>query len=245
MASREELVFKIKLGEQAERFEDMVNFSNELIKQNPELNNDERNLISVAYKNSIGTRRTSWRALAAIEAKDEEKGGKHKEVIANYKKIVISELEKISNEVVKMIDTYLLPKSTPGDTKIFYLKMKGDYYRYYAEALSGEKQQQVGKLAAEAYEAATKDAESALAKTNPIRLGLALNYSVFYYEIMNNPDKAITIAKTAFDGGIADLDNLEDEVYKVSDSIMQLLRDNLTLWQSEKDEKGGDAKEEK
>jgi len=52
-----------------------------LIKKFPELNNEERNLISVAYKNHIGARRTAWRALSAIEQKDEEKGGKHLDVI--------------------------------------------------------------------------------------------------------------------------------------------------------------------
>jgi len=245
MSSREDLIFKIKLAEQSERFEDMVNFSNELIQKNAELNNDERNLISVAYKNAIGARRTAWRALAVIEAKDEEKGGKHKEVIRNYQKIVLSELEKIANDVVKIVDTNLLPKAAKGEGRVFYLKMKGDYYRYYAESLTGEKQQQVGKQAADAYQLASKEAEEDLQKTNPIRLGLALNYSVFYYEILNNPEKAISLAKSAFDGAIQELDKLEDEMYKDAASIMQLLRDNLSLWTAEKEDKNdkGDDKE--
>lgn len=72
-----------------------------------------------------------------------------------------------------------------------------------------------------------------MAPTHPIRLGLALNYSVFYYEILNNPEKACSIAKTAFDGAIAELDNLREDQYKDSTLIMQLLRDNLTLWTSD------------
>ena len=66
--------------------------------------------------------------------------------------------------------------------------------------------------------------------TNPIRLGLALNYSVFYYEIKNVSDKACELAKTAFDDAIAELDSLPEDSYKDSTLIMQLLRDNLTLW---------------
>lgn len=135
--SKEDLVFKIKLSEQAERYEDMVTFSADLIKMNPELNNEERNLISVAYKNQIGARRTAWRALAAIEQKDEEKGGKHLEVIRSYKKKVEGELETISKDVANVIDTYLLGKANQNEAKVFYLKMKGDYYRYWAESLSG------------------------------------------------------------------------------------------------------------
>ena len=69
--------------------------------------------------------------------------------------------------------------------------------------------------------------------THPIRLGLALNFRVFYYEIKQNPNKACTMARNAFDEAIADLDNVDDEFYKDATLIMQLLRDNLTLWTEE------------
>lgn len=78
-----------------------------------------------------------------------------------------------------------------------------------------------------AYEEATKVAASDLAPTHPIRLGLALNFSVFYYEILNSPDQACHLAKQAFDDAIAELDTLSEESYKDSTLIMQLLRDNL------------------
>ncbi|XP_020871366.1 14-3-3-like protein, partial [Arabidopsis lyrata subsp. lyrata] len=73
-------------------------------------------------------------------------------------------------------------------------------------------------------------ANSELAPKHPIRLGLALNFSVFYYEILNSPDRACNLAKQAFDEAIAELDTLGEESYKDSTLIMQLLRDNLTLW---------------
>ena len=80
--------------------------------------------------------------------------------------------------------------------------------------------------------------------THPIRLGLALNYSVFYYEILSSPDIACKLAKQAFDNAIADLDGLEEDEYRDSATIMQLLRDNLTLWTSDLNEQVGKAEGE-
>jgi 14-3-3 protein epsilon len=84
-----------------------------------------------------------------------------------------------------------------------------------------------------AYKAATDIATTELPPTHPIRLGLALNFSVFYYEILNSPERACRLAKTAFDDAIAELDTLSEDSYKDSTLIMQLLRDNLTLWTTE------------
>jgi hypothetical protein len=110
---------------------------------------------------------------------------------------------------------------------------KGDYYRYLAEFATGEDRKEAATNAHEAYKAATEIAQVELATTHPIRLGLALNFSVFYYEILNSPDRACHLAKQAFDDAIAELDTLSEESYKDSTLIMQLLRDNLTLWTSD------------
>jgi 14-3-3 protein epsilon len=110
--------------------------------------------------------------------------------------------------------------------------MKGDYHRYLAEFASGEKRKVAATAAHEAYKSATDVAQTELTPTHPIRLGLALNFSVFYYEILNSPDRACHLAKQAFDDAIAELDSLSEESYRDSTLIMQLLRDNLTLWTS-------------
>lgn len=92
----------------------------------------------------------------------------------------------------------------------------------------------------DAYKAASEIAGAELPPTHPIRLGLALNFSVFYYEILNSPDRACHLAKQAFDDAIAELDTLSEESYKDSTLIMQLLRDNLTLWTSDMQDSGND-----
>ncbi|CAI0557959.1 unnamed protein product [Linum tenue] len=159
----------------------MVDAMKKLASLNVELTVEERNLLSVGYKNVIGARRASWRILSSIEQKEEGKGNEQ-----NVKRI------------------------------------KG--YRQKKE---------VADQSMKAYQAASTAAEADLPPTHPIRLGLALNYSVFYYEILNSPERACHLAKQAFDEAIHELDSLSEESYKDSTLIMQLLRDNLTLWTSD------------
>merc|ERR1712230_117500 len=114
----------------------------------------------------------------------------------------------------------------------------GDYYRYIAEYTDGDKKTKASENARQAYAEAQEVAEKDLAVTHPIRLGLALNYSVFQYEVLSNPEEACKMARTAFEDAIAELDNVAEDSYKDSTLIMQLLRDNLTLWTS--DQEGGE-----
>merc|ERR1712244_137942 len=137
---------------------------------------------------------------------------------------VETELQKICDTILGLLDGNLIGKASTGESKVFYHKMKADYYRYIAEFSDGD--------------AKSKAAEKALAVTHPIRLGLALNYSVFQYEVLQNPDEACKMARTAFEDAIAELDNVQEDSYKDSTLIMQLLRDNLTLWTS--DQEGGE-----
>lgn len=111
--------------------------------------------------------------------------------------------------------------------------MCGDYHRYLAEFSSESERKDAAQLSLEAYKQATDIAVTDLTPTHPIRLGLALNFSVFYFEILNSPDSACQLAKQAFDDSIAELDSLNEDSYKDSTLIMQLLRDNLTLWTSD------------
>merc|ERR1712137_211717 len=104
----------------------------------------------------------------------------------------------------------------------------------------GDKKSKAAESARQAYQDAQNVAEKDLAVTHPIRLGLALNFSVFQYELLQNPDEACKMARTAFEDAIAELDNVAEDSYKDSTLIMQLLRDNLTLWTS--DQEGGEQK---
>uniref|UniRef100_A0A674DK21 14-3-3 protein epsilon n=1 Tax=Salmo trutta TaxID=8032 RepID=A0A674DK21_SALTR len=199
-----------------------------------ELTVEERNLLSVAYKNVIGARRASWRIISSLEQKEENKGGEDKlKMIREYRQTVETELKSICNDILDVLDKHLIPAANTGESKVFYYKMKGDYHRYLAEFATGNDRKEAAENSLVAYKAASDIAMIELPPTHPIRLGLALNFSVFYYEILNSPDRACRLAKAAFDDAIAELDTLSEESYKDSTLIMQLLRDNLTLWTSD------------
>eukprot|EP00994_Dinema_validum_P003940 NODE_1961_length_797_cov_125.951872_g1557_i0.p1 GENE.NODE_1961_length_797_cov_125.951872_g1557_i0~~NODE_1961_length_797_cov_125.951872_g1557_i0.p1 ORF type:complete len:264 (+),score=112.62 NODE_1961_length_797_cov_125.951872_g1557_i0:60-794(+) len=236
MTSHEDLVFISKLAEQAERYDEMVECMTKVVKNNPELSVEERNLLSVAFKNIIGSRRASWRIIGSIEAKEEQKGNAdHVRLIVEYKKTVQKELSGICDDIINLMEGSLIPAAQTGEAKVFFLKMKGDYHRYYAEIDAGETQK---NNALDAYTKASEIATTTLAPTHPIRLGLALNFSVFYYEILHQAEKGCGLAKSAFDEAVTELDSLDEDSYKEATLIMQLLRDNLTLWTEDMQEAG-------
>jgi len=232
MTDKDELVQRAKLAEQAERYDDMASSMKSVTETGIELSNEERNLLSVAYKNVVGARRSSWRVISSIEQKTE--GAERKQQMAKeYREKVECELREICQDVLTLLDKYLIPKASNPESKVFYLKMKGDYYRYLAEVAVGDARTTVVEDSQKAYQDAYDISKKQMQPTHPIRLGLALNFSVFYYEILNSPEKACQLAKSAFDDAIAELDTLNEDSYKDSTLIMQLLRDNLTLWTSD------------
>jgi len=245
---RDSNVYLAKLAEQAERYDEMVESMKRVANMDVELTVEERNLLSVAYKNVIGARRASWRIISSIEQKEENKGNAtHVQRIKEYRGRVEKELNSICSDILSVLDEHLIPSSTTGESKVFYFKMKGDYHRYLAEFATGAERKEAAENSLIAYKSASDIAVTELPPTHPIRLGLALNFSVFYYEILNSPERACHLAKQAFDDAIAELDTLSEDSYKDSTLIMQLLRDNLTLWtsdiQGEGDEKGDDHAE--
>lgn len=232
-----------KTAEQAERYEEMCKFMREMIvTKDTNLSEEERNLLSVAYKNVIGARRASWRVLIAEKAAVDKSGSEVEKKLDNlYVEQIEKELKKVCDDVLDLLNAHLIPAAEAAEdaqeASVFYLKMAGDYCRYKAESSDDQED----KLAAgKFYERAYAIAQEHLTTTHPIRLGLALNYSVCFYEILKDKKKACDLAKTAFDDAISKLDKLQTNEYKDSTLIMQLLRDNLTLWTSAEENPASD-----
>jgi len=190
----------------------------------------ERNLLPVAYNNLIGARRASWRIISSIEKKEENKGNAvHLQIIRDYRSKIEKEMNSICCDILSVLEK-LIPATTDAESKHFYLKMKGDYYRYMAEYKVDDEHKDASDKSLAAYKAAM-EAEH-LPPTHPLRLGMALSFSVFMYEILNSPEQACVLARNAFNDALAEIDSLEEENYKESTLLMQLLRDNLTQWTS-------------
>lgn len=233
LSERDESVIMAKLAEEAQRYDDMVFHMKKIASMGVETTAEERNLLSVAYKNVIGTRRTAWRIVHAVSQKEENKV--YLKEMKEYQDKIEKELQQISDEITDLLNKYLIPSSKSGASKLFYYKMKGDYHRYVAEFSKGEQRETASRLALDAY--TLGETITDLPSTDPIRLGWALNFSVFYYEIMNSPQKAIQLAKKAFDQAATDIEEIDDESYKDCTFILQLIRDNLTLWNAENKDK--------
>lgn len=238
-------------AEGGERYEDMCKFMNAVIskvcKSNNQASTDQRNMLSVAFKNVVGGKRQSMRSLK--ELLENAKAEDDMSLTKSYLKLVEKEVIDVCNQVLNVVVEGPLAQEVAtddGESKVFWLKMCGDYCRYLAEISNNENalvkmspSDEGKKPATEAeeyYKKAYAEAEKTLPETHPTRLGLALNYSVCFYEILNKKEEACKLAKEAFDAAIEKLDTLNDKSYKDSTLIMQLLRDNLTLWTQSKDE---------
>lgn len=110
--TREEFLYMAKITEQTERYEDMLDAMNKVVNANADLTVEERNLLSVAYKNTIGSRRTAWRILGSIEKKEEQKGSKNIGLLRGYQEKIKGELNRYCNEIIELIDTQLVQKAS-------------------------------------------------------------------------------------------------------------------------------------
>ena len=228
----EEKIFLARVAEQAERFDDMVNFLEEVLKvKGHGVNPDERNLLSVAFKNLISSKRAACRTIIAIE--QNPKYAKFNDSLNAYKQKIERQLSDDCEQIIKIIQDNVLTKDCPDEAKAFFVKMKGDYYRYIAENAKDAQLEDVKVKAKAAYEEA---AEINLPACNPIKLGLALNYSVFNYEVLKDHAKACALADDALQSALDKIDELEEDDFRDAKSIIELLKENLTLWKEEEDD---------
>ncbi|KAL0949922.1 hypothetical protein HGRIS_009950 [Hohenbuehelia grisea] len=241
-SSRDERLYLAELAGEAERYEDVVAQIKDIITHfNAQLTVDERNLLSVAYKNMANNLRNSWRIVDTLEQLQRARSGtstglRHLELIQKQRERVEGELTTLCKDIASLLDRKLLPAAKQGEEYVFYSKMKGDYYRYLAEFSQKKDRSRFADLSLNAYKMAYKHALTNLEPMHPTRLGLALNFSVFYHDVRKSPERACHLAKSAFDDAVLTLNSPESGgMQNLRDSLMilQLLRDDLILWSAE------------
>ncbi|KAK8894015.1 hypothetical protein M9Y10_022447 [Tritrichomonas musculus] len=230
-SEREVTLFMAQILDQTDRHQDMVDAMKKVIQLDANLNSDERNLLSVAYKNIVGSRRNGLRMIAAIIEHEEGRGNTARvEQLNQYRATILAELEKYCNELIGLVDTQLLPAAKDAESRVFYEKLKADYYRYICESKPENEKTEPANKAKQCYENALEIAKNEIPPSRPTSLGLILNYSVFLYEIIGQKQEAIELAQKTYNDCSTTVDDNSDNSYSEATMILQLLRDNVSLW---------------
>lgn len=233
MNEMEELSSLAQVAEIAERFEDAAKYMEDLIKKKKEdLTKEEKNIFYNSNKYIINSKRCALRTTNILEEKEKKHSTQYIPIVTNYKNILESEINDISKNIINIINNYLLKKTLSDESKVFYLKMKADYCRYICEIINTNENQIYVEESEKCYKEAN-DLVQNFPWTNPIRLGLSLNYSVFYYEIKKNVNQAIKIAKEAIKGAKKQFDKIKEEEDKDGGVTLQTLKENVLLWEKE------------
>ncbi|XP_053374662.1 14-3-3 protein zeta-like [Mercenaria mercenaria] len=240
MEERRALLEKAKIAEEAGRWEDMVDFMKSVVKLGRELSVEERNLLANAYKNNVGAKRAAWRIIMSIE-QNIEGANRRKDISREYRAKIEEELKVSCNEIIELIDKHLI-NTIDTENQIFYLKMKGDYYRYLAEFCRDTSNDYVFESAKIAYAEAYELCRENLSPGHPLRLGLTLNFSVFHYEILEAWETACDMVKESLAAGEDDLRNLTQSARNDTAVLLQLLQDNLKIWSVEMDSQNMSSK---
>lgn len=217
-----------------EKYEDALRYTDEMIKlKETEMTEDERNVFVTAYKFYISEKRSAWRAIYNLEAKEKNTKLMMNEIKQMYEETITKACDKIINQ----INTYIISKTKSDAGVSLFLKVKADHYRYMAEITNGQmlfnNKQNAFQFYKQAYEKSQK-----LDDLDSIKLGIALNYSVFIYEILNKRINAIFYAKESLTKALYKLKvfsdtELADSRLKESLSIIDIMNENVHNWYQE------------
>ena len=231
MNELEELSSLAQVALIAERYFDASKYVEELIKKKKEdLTKEEKNIFYKSFKYVVNSKRSAWLSINYLEEK--EKNDERMEIIKNYKNIIEKDILDICKNVITLINNFLLTKAVTDESKMFYLKMKGDYYRYLCEFKALNENKNYLEESEKNYKNAIELSQN-ISWIGTIKLGLYLNYSVFIYEIKKDTKKAIQIAKEAVKSAKKYSDKIKEEEDKDAEITIQVLKENINYWEED------------
>ena len=231
--TRDEYIFLSKLYWKAELFKEMIKFIKEFIILDPKLNKEERDIICTGFKDMISDKRSSWSILNSMERKEKKKKINTVKEIKIVKNNIEKEIREICNTLQDLIDKFIIPNNDDIETLVFFYKLKADYFRYICEFAEGKEYNDNFSKAEEYYTKGYYLSIKNLPIMNCIRISIILNYSIFLYEIKKDKKTAFDIAKKTFFENEKFSDDIEKIKNKDSFLLLQLLKENLILWNNE------------
>ena len=235
----EKNIYMALLAQQCSRYEEMFKYLEDLvIKRNKDLSTKERELLAYGYVSYIKSKRKSLHMVMAYETKEKKTDNSiFLSYIQEYRRTLESDLTQSCQKIIYILDSLLIKKAENNEAKIFYKKLKGDLNRYIAEYAKDELREKVMRDGLAGYQDAMNLSKD-LPILNEILLGLALNLSLFYYEVVNERKNAIKIADECIhkvDKEMAGFDE-DNENNKVIMSLVGLIKENLENWKIEEEE---------
>ena len=227
-----------KVAMKAHCYKDGISFIKESLKAKSDLTKEEIDVFSRCFKKYLNSSRDAIQTLDEVLAEKEKtitlnpiKFQNFKKAIEEHRQVLVEELTSTANDVLMLIDSALIPTCSDSTCSIYLNKLKGDYYRYLAEfSPSNEIKEGHAGRAKAAYEAALLAVNDQLLPSDPLYLALMLNYSVFQYEILGQKEDALDKLDSSFNDAVRFLEDLDETQYKESTMMLQLIRDNVTLW---------------
>lgn len=234
ISGKDDLVFLVKLCEKASRFDDMFVFMCHYLELGYQVSDRERHLFSLALRKSITDRRNAWRKLKSdpSNAVNSPQGSD----LTEFQDAVGDQIRTRTSSALEHIKKYILPICISPDQRVYFLMLKGDMERYNAEISPSANRESWVKQSHSSYKEAGDVAVSRLKPTDPIRLSLMLNLSIFYYEIYNSAEWACIVAKAACDDAVETglfskrFKSEKEGIQRQSAEIYETIRNNLKKW---------------
>ncbi|EAY08009.1 14-3-3 protein [Trichomonas vaginalis G3] len=233
MSERENLKVLIEILDSTSRHDDMIKQMKRIIELEPKLSTEERNFLSVSYKNVTDVRRNSLNEISQYLATD---ALQHPNAIPYLQKTraqIADELKNYCTDLISLVDEKLLPSCSDEKSRLFYIRLKADYYRYLCEAVEGEEREKSVISAQTLYNEAIEITKKEYPRYSPTYLGLFLNYSVFLHETLHAKAEAL---QTAMEISSLPTDEIEqnDEAASIeARTILNQNLENIGVWKQE------------
>lgn len=219
----------------AKRYTEAIRLFSESIKDQPRITRPQRANLSLCYHRAVCIPRNALRIIKCeIEMNEKRKFSEIVQRFSVIKQTLEMEISKLCTSFIELIDTALLSVSDDAESVVFYTKLKGDYYRYLAEMRPDDDTSLM--RAKHSYEAAMRTVGDEIKISDPIYLGLILNFAIFQYELLNMKEEAIDRLDGSFNEAVRYLEELEEHDYAEATMILELMRDNISIWREKRSE---------